>query len=143
MTPYVRKFIDDEDLKVFLKIREIVEKLPDLRFDDTEDGTVSCHMLARAMKLFFPVKVYDGYFCGSYQHSWLRTRNGAIIDLYPVATMGGPILIDDSTFYCPARKLYKANRSRYNGMFSKSEFKMRVRLLRDEIKKILPGLGLC
>jgi hypothetical protein len=137
MTPYVSKFINDHDLEIFLKIKEVIEKLPDIRFGNTEDDIVSCHMLARALKLFFPVKVYDGYFCGNYRHSWLRTRNGCIIDVYPVAVMSGPILMDDSSFYCPSRKLYKMNRSKYNGMFSEPEFKRRVRLIRDEIKKIL------
>lgn len=148
MTPYVKGLISGEDLKTFLKIKEVVEKLPDLKPESQEndpeydDEIISCHMLVRALKPFFPVKVCDGYFCGGYQHSWLITASGHTIDVYPVATLGGPILIEGS-FCSPARKLYRRNNKRYNGRFSKPKFRSGVELLRNEIRKILSNSELC
>lgn len=60
-------------------------KDPDLGHD--EDGmpiTLSCHMLARAVASVFDLRVCDGYFGPeSYDHSWVLTPQGQIIDTYP------------------------------------------------------------
>jgi len=55
---------------------------------------LSCHMITRALARFFPVEYKDGYFGNFNQHSWLITKEGLIIDPYPVAVIRGPILID-------------------------------------------------
>jgi hypothetical protein len=135
MTPYARMHVSERDFEIFSQIRRIVERLPDFKFDNKNEDIVSCHMLARALKTFFPVRVCDGYFCGSYQHSWLRTEDGSYIDVYPVATLGGPILIAGTAFCSLGHKLYKTRR--YKGRFSKPEFKAAVKEIREEIVKIL------
>jgi hypothetical protein len=67
------------------------------------------------------------------------------VDVYPVAILGGPIpiLVDGVTFSSPSKKLYKEDKERYNGKFSKPEFENGVRLLKFEVGKILSNLGLC
>jgi hypothetical protein len=58
-------------------------------------GLWSCHAIARAaQQKFFPsYLVVDGYFGVTYNHSWLRS-GGIIIDVYPVASLSTPLIID-------------------------------------------------
>ena len=124
MTPYVRQLISESDYQIFLGIRQVVEKLPDLTLDDGNEGDeISCHMLVRALKPFFPVNVCDGFFYGYYQHSWLETKGGHVIDIYPVGILGGPILVEASIcrLTAPSQKLYRKNSRIYRGKFSKPE----------------------
>lgn len=89
-----------EDLTVFYRIERVVQLMPTLGFE------VSCHILSRALARFFPVEYQDGYFGKFCEHSWLVTKNGLIIDCYPVAVVGGPILIDQR-YPTPWLGLYK------------------------------------
>ena len=109
MKPYAVSVVPLEDLVLFHKIEKIVQELPDINLGIGEAGgkiLVSCHMLARALSSFYPVKCSDGCFGGTHKHSWLVTRNGLIIDVYPIAVVGGPILID-TRFMTPWTSLYK------------------------------------
>jgi hypothetical protein len=143
MTPYVKKFVSEDDLGIFLNIRGVVEKLPDIHIGDGRYDAVSCHMLVRAIEPFFPVSVCDGCFCERYEHSWLLTASGHIIDVYPVAILGGPILVDGVTYSSPSRRLYKEDKDRYGERFSRPEFENGVKLLKFEVGKILSTPGLC
>lgn len=64
-----------------------------------EDDPISCHALARAMASVFSdynVIYIDGYVkadVARFNHTWLITENNNLIDVYPVAVVGGPLLI--------------------------------------------------
>jgi len=90
--------------------------MPDTDLGKNEKGQkvlVSCHMVARALAHFFPVKCKDGTFGKSHgyswDHSWLVTKKGLTIDAYPVGVIGGPILID-TRYMTPWYRLYKEER---------------------------------
>ncbi|MBI1755162.1 hypothetical protein HY250_02695 [Candidatus Azambacteria bacterium] len=88
--------VPKEDIKIFREIRLVVEELPDVEFGKGPDGepiVISCHMLTRALAEYFPVKAKDGFMVNIWQHSWLETKGGFIIDPYPIALVGGPILV--------------------------------------------------
>ncbi len=98
MTPFVRSLLPEEDINLFEKIRIIVQAFPD-NLDLGKDSKnkpvkLSCHILAHALGRPFTLEVKDGYFHPHYEHSWLETRNGHIIDVYPVGILGGPFLIE-------------------------------------------------
>ncbi|MES3005070.1 MAG: hypothetical protein V4690_03100 [Patescibacteria group bacterium] len=118
MTPHSRSLVSDTDFLLFSKIRQAVIDLPDLDYGkDKEDNPVllSCHMLAMACSRAFEVKAEHGFYLESYRHSWLRLPSGNIIDVYPVAQLGGPILFDAVNFY-HSLALYKplALRNEFN-----------------------------
>ena len=97
MKPLTASVVPPEDLALFEKIEEIVKALPEIDLGRGKNGKkvyVSCQMLVRTLSRFFPVKYKDGYFGDFNSHSWLVTINGLIIDVYPIAVVGGPILID-------------------------------------------------
>lgn len=98
MKPIVLQGVAKEDLAIFRKIEAAMEVLPEIDLGKDENGypvLVSCHMLCRAFAVVFPqLKCADGYFYKKgYEHSWLETPNGCIIDVYPIAVLGGPILV--------------------------------------------------
>lgn len=82
-------------------IRLWLQGLPDRAIDlRTGDGLWSCHGLCRAAIKKWKLlednwQVKDGFFSGHYQHSWLK-RAGLILDIYPVGSMGGPLLVSTS-----------------------------------------------
>lgn len=101
--------VPPEDLALFKNIEKIIEAMPEVDLGKDEKGEkvlVSCHMICRALSRFFPVKYKDGYFGDFNKHSWLVTQSGLIIDPYPVAVVGGPILIE-MRYVTPWRKLYR------------------------------------
>ena len=109
MKPYVLKFIPNEDVELFEKIRNSVNLLPvlDLGRDSYDLPVIlSCHILARAVANVFSLSFVDGYFYSNAQHSWVLTPNENIIDVYPVGVFGGPILIHGEQF-CPSSWLYR------------------------------------
>lgn len=90
------------------KIREMrlwLDNLSDPPLNLREDELWSCHVIARVVKRNWNLEdwaVVDGYFVTS-QHSWLAWRD-VILDTYPVASLGGPLLVDHffwKTFYRP------------------------------------------
>lgn len=107
MIPYACGVINKEDQKMFSQIEKIIENLEEVDLGEESGGRkilISCHLLAKALINFFPVEVHDGYFCQKpYSHSWLTTER-SIIDVYPIAVIGGPILIDRTAG--PLRRQY-------------------------------------
>lgn len=111
MKPYAAHLAPKEDLAALARIKDLLEKLPEwgIAHEDGPDdhALVSCHTLARAFaSVMTDLTVVDGHVLG-HEHSWLVTEARNIIDVYPVATVGGPLLIMDSlygrTLYRPAR----------------------------------------
>ena len=138
MKPYVLSKVPEEDVKLFEKIRQIVNDLPDIIFgknEKEEELILSCHILARAIGKVFALKHIDGYFYPHYQHTWLLTPQGNIIDVYPVAILGGPILMDGSLF-SPARWLYKKKRI-LHGETKKPSFRRALKIVEMLIRKML------
>lgn len=79
MRPYVSKFIPQENLELFEKIKMAVTAMPDIDLGKDEEGEeiiLSCHILARAIAKLFSLKFVDGYFHPNYNHSWLLTPTG-------------------------------------------------------------------
>lgn len=97
MKPYASSCLPVEELALFHKIEKVVQEMPEIDVGKNKKGErviLSCHMITRALARFFPVEYKDGYFGNFNQHSWLITKEGLIIDPYPVAVIRGPILID-------------------------------------------------
>lgn len=108
--------ICSQDRRVYNAICAIYEKLPDLidLGNDRNGKTIalSCHMLARGFASAFPqFKCIDGYFSAGFQHSWITTESYSLIDVYPVAMIGGPLLLwDDPLCHVrPSVFLYEKN----------------------------------
>ncbi len=110
MTPHVLSLVDAGDVELFERIHTTVSMLPDLDLGVDEAGKpipLSCHVLVRAFLRLQPTVTYrDGYFARCWEHSWLLTAHGNLIDVYPVATYGGPALIN-GRFVRPAGGLYR------------------------------------
>ena len=111
MKPYVLKDIPKEDLVLFKQIERVIQKMPDIEFENKhgkhkERIPISCHVLCQALAKVFPVRCIDGrFFIPFWRHSWLETKNENIIDAYPWALVGGPILVFKD--YCtPWSNLY-------------------------------------
>ena len=104
MRPYVTDYISPKERNLFKKIKDAVNRMDDPFLE--KEIILSCHVLTRAVHNIFLLEVEDGYFADYYQHSWLRTKNGHFVDVYPVACLGGPIMIDGGNA-SPARKLYR------------------------------------
>jgi hypothetical protein len=101
MKPYILEIISPRDVCIWKEVRDAIEKLPDdLRLGKKvrrENIVISCHMLARAVGEIWNMAVVDGYFDTHFEHSWCKTINGNIIDVYPVGILGGPLLVDGRT----------------------------------------------
>ena len=96
MNPYVTAFIPPEDQRLWKLIRRQVSQLPNLNFgkdDNGEEVLLSCHILARAVGNVHNIQVVDGHWFIGFEHSWCVTEHGNIIDVYPVATLGGVTLV--------------------------------------------------
>jgi hypothetical protein len=88
--------VSERTLELFNKIRRIFKGLPEIELeaDDGEgEKPVSCHMIVRALAEIFSLDYKDGYFGPGFEHSWLVPERGVIIDVYPVALVGGSILV--------------------------------------------------
>ena len=111
MKPYVLKDIDEEDLDIFHDICTVVGLLPDFDLAPSKNSQgrrrdLTCHVLCQALTVFFPVKCHHGYyFSPGWEHGWLTTPAGHIIDAYPWGTVGGPIMIGNH-FNIPGMHLY-------------------------------------
>jgi hypothetical protein len=141
MTPYARQFVSDKEFELFLKIKELVTKLPDLNLGPDHFGheiELSCHMLARAVADIFSLEFMDGYFTIGYKHSWVLTPKGQIIDVYPVAMLGGPILMEASGF-SPAKNCYlkMTEKRSYEVPSEEKWFKESVKKIKQELLKIM------
>lgn len=137
---FVEKYIPPEEIELFNEIRAVLEKMeePNLGFDEEgREILPSCHMLVRAMAKVFPqVKVQDGYYSRRFSHSWLKTKSGHLIDLYPVAMVGGPLMMDGGE-ESPSNDVYIPFRAVEVGFgkFSKTSFRRSIRRLVKAIEK--------
>jgi hypothetical protein len=92
--------IDEKDQRLFRDIERMMNYFP--KNDDYgvnhrgEKVVLSCHIVARAVGEICGnlVEVTDGLYYPNFNHSWLMTGAGNVIDVYPVGMIGGPILID-------------------------------------------------
>lgn len=140
MTPYVRKLIPDAELKTFEKIRHAISSLPDVNLGKDEynkEIILSCHVLARAVSNVFGLKYVDGYFLDVYDHSWLITESGHIIDAYPVAMIGGPVFIDGINFH-ESKRVYRVQGGSElsRGRFGKASFRRSVQIITGALHDI-------
>lgn len=100
------------------KMREWLDRLPDPE-EKNERGRPelwSCHGIARAAHARFSLgkqwAVRDGFFARhGNEHSWLvrrctKTEPALVLDVYPVASLGSPILVDISSCGSPWCGLY-------------------------------------
>lgn len=109
MKPHALDLIPYEDIVIFCAIEKIVTALPNVTLGNRADGRkvpIFCHVLTRAIASIFPtLRVCDGVLPMNYEHSWLLTKNECIIDPYPIAAVGGPIIFDNTplwrSFYGP------------------------------------------
>ncbi|OHA80235.1 MAG: hypothetical protein A2675_03795 [Candidatus Yonathbacteria bacterium RIFCSPHIGHO2_01_FULL_51_10] len=108
MHAYALKLIPPEDHALFTDLTRVVRAIPDANIGiyDNRDVPIHCHVLTRALNSVFPMlEVRDGFVSGAhYEHSWLVTSSGHIIDPCPIAMIGGPIMVDGDiplwqTFY--------------------------------------------
>ncbi len=110
MKPYVYPFLPKEDLELFNKIERIIQEMPDIDLGKDENGDdvlVSCHMIAKVLATIFHVRYKEGFFVDKgHTHSWLVTKSGNIIDAYPWAMLGGPIIMKKG-FMIPWLQLYR------------------------------------
>jgi len=144
MTPCAMKYIPEEDIIVFEKIKNVISKLPDIDLGINEEGekiVLSCHILARAVAKVFSLRCVDGYFLPNFCHSWVLSPNGHLIDIYPVGVIGGPIMMvkgdNPLLINSPARWHYKkvSTREISNGLFSKLSFRRSVRMVESCLRK--------
>lgn len=88
--------------KIVREMQKWLFDLPDRNIESDDKGLWSCHALTRAAKLKWRLdrwRIADGFFCGTYQHSWLvrdqdQWHMKLILDVCPVASIGGSILYD-------------------------------------------------
>lgn len=125
--------VTQEELVQLQLTRLLVERLPSQPFE------VSCHALARVLAKVIP-NVYwtDGYFGGGrgWPHSWLCTSNHNILDPYPWAMVGGPVLIC-CQYFSPWPHLYRAQA--LSGLASK-QLETEVQVLLEDLLKIKRSL---
>ncbi|MFC1756751.1 hypothetical protein ACFLZC_01150 [Patescibacteria group bacterium] len=142
MTPYAMECVSEEDVVVFEKIRNAIWELPDIDLGVDEKGNkiiLSCHILARAVAKVFSLKYVDGYFLPNFSHSWVLSPNNHLIDVYPVAVLGGPILMVEDYGASPIKWHYKkiSTRKISSGLFSKPSFRRSVRRVENILRKSL------
>jgi hypothetical protein len=124
MRPKTAESVPEEAWKVLATIRSILETLPEeiefqtyilgVRIDSEmaiTRGKPNCHAIARAVAIFLPVDIHDGYVqvLGSdgrirqLEHSWLTLKDSdrsVIIDSWPLGVATGPaIFIQDYAYH--------------------------------------------
>ena len=141
MRPYILSVAHKDDIVLYKKIRGAIQKLPDkIEFGEDENKkqiVLSCHILARAVAKLFPVKLQDGYFLYHWQHSWVIGPKRNIIDVYPVAILGGPIMVSGD-FGSPCNMLYQPipTKVAYGNRFNRPSFQRAVRITVQHLKKV-------
>lgn len=96
---------DSSDKRLLVRIRGLLSAIPDRGHPNSNgDHLWSCHALCYAVYDYLGLsaqgwEVVQGRFNG-FDHCWLfRAERAAILDVYPVASSGGPIMFDASTHY--------------------------------------------
>lgn len=138
MTPFAASRICSADHALFGNIKQAVSEMQDPDLGTDENGRqiiLSCHILVRAIIKIYEdddgkcaiMKVCDGHFAGFYEHSWIETRDGNIIDVYPVGIVGGPIMwVGDR--HSPSSRIFscKPTEEFSHGRFEKESFQRAV-----------------
>jgi len=142
METYAESKIPKEDIVLFHKIKEVIDafELPKLENNSQgEEIFFSCHMLAAAIGEVFVLKVQSGHYASFYEHSWVETKHGNCVDVYPVATVGGPVLVDKEFAYSPLSGLYKEEDISDNiqGSLKRLDYKRIVNETASSLRKIL------
>lgn len=110
MKPYVMRDVPGDVHALFKRVRRAVKRLPNVDLGSDGRGgrvPVSCHMVCRAFASTLGIELRDGYFGeGAWTHSWLLTDAGLIIDPYPWALVGGPVMVSVKDL-SPWRGLYR------------------------------------
>lgn len=133
MKPFVLSegYIPDGVLADFIRAKQFMTDLPDATEEYPDAHTRknsgqgrdtyhwSCHGITRALAniLALPWEVFDGWFMErGNEHSWLfleqEVNERYILDPYPIAALGGPILIHVS-FLVPWLSAYEERRMAY------------------------------
>ncbi len=100
-----------EEVALFRLIEHLMHEMPEVDLGVDRQGhkiLVSCHMICRALAQLFPqLECQYGYFTRKgIEHSWLTLGRDFIIDAYPFAMLGGPIMVDCRYFTTPWQSLY-------------------------------------
>lgn len=140
---YTDENIDHGDVIAFNQICSALRTLSDsLELGVGEDGEriiLSCHIIARAVENVFSLQCIDGrYWNSGYPHSWNIAPSGrAIIDAYPIATYGGPKLVDLS-LGSPQRFLYEERdiSREFLERIGERRFLRAVRIVTEELSRI-------
>lgn len=131
MTPWAAQFIPEDDLALFERVQKILHcfESPDLGTNESgEQIVLSCHMLSRAFTRILPVSVRDGAFLTFYEHSWVETPSGYVIDVYPVGAVGGPLLYDKGVYSPKSLMFTRASAKKISkGRFDTPSFRRSVR----------------
>ena len=144
MQSHVLEYLTEEDLRLYTKVCFVVEKIPNMDFGDERlarfkiKNAISCHMLARAIASFLPLRVEDGIVMGAWEHSWLVTPHGSIIDAYPPALFGAPILVDAGSA-SPWREFYARTCSFLH--CREPDFLAKTESVKTEVAKALKRAG--
>lgn len=110
------------------------------KYDQEGSQLWSCHAIVRVAQSAWDLTdwdVQDGVFARPGQeHSWLQTKRtsqleACVLDIYPVAAFGGPLLVNIGSFGSPWLMLYKAEPWRYTDRLEKIETE--VAALRKEL----------
>lgn len=112
--------MSEVDKPILRTIKAWLDWLPDSGLGI--ESLLSCHVVSRLVKRKFDLttwRVVDGCF-GRHQHSWLASGLIIVLDVYPVASMGGPLLVDVEHM-SPWHGLYRPDND--NGWFSKNDLK--------------------
>lgn len=90
MKPYAETELSAGEQVLLAEVRTIVAAMPE---DVGGEEELSCHLLAHGIGRAFELKVVDGEILRGYDHSWIMTPEGNILDTYPVYTASGPIIL--------------------------------------------------
>jgi hypothetical protein len=128
--------IPSDDIRLFNRVRHVVTGMSDIDLGEDGEGkkaVLSCHILARAIANIFDIGYTDGRFL-NHEHSWVLTPNGNIIDVYPIAIVGGPFLVDHNSMV--ARSLYREGPVRtHKSISEKANFDRAVRAVAIELQR--------
>jgi len=123
---YAETLVTQIELELFNKIRQVVVKLKkDSRIAGLE---ISCHAVARAFGNLFNLEIMDGYFRGGFMHSWLRTSEGNVIDLYPPFLLNEPVLV-----VC---KSFPGHVNPWHGMYQSADLKLDLDEIEQQVTKL-------
>ncbi len=116
--------ISKHDQKLYEEICTIAGLIPcDFGLGNDRNGNrieLSCHIVVRAFAhVFEKVRCVDGYFSAGFPHSWLETDHFSLIDVYPVAVIGGPLLYwhHPTCHVKPSDHLYQEESSVISGVY--------------------------